>query len=180
MVFSGRSLPQVPFFTLGPNPGTEWNRTNPTSLLKHKEKLERRALPQWTRRELDRCLKLPLASSTLLALEFDSFESMNELFSQDKRNTDYNTDGSPALKNLPLPQLVAPFPVNLQLSVTPPICFQPCPLPLPRATQGRHSARWFPPPKLLLSCGVKRQTYQSPFEFIWMSEWFRIAKKILR
>lgn len=98
MVFSGRSLPQVPFFTLGPNPGTEWNRTNPTSLLKHKEKLERRALPQWARRELDRCLKLPLASSTLLALEFDSFESMNELFSQDKRNTDYRR--KPCLKEL--------------------------------------------------------------------------------
>lgn len=44
-------------------PRNRHNCTNPTSSLKHQERLECRALPWWARRrELHRCFKLPLAS----------------------------------------------------------------------------------------------------------------------
>lgn len=76
---------------------------------------------------------------------------MNELLSQDKIKTEYRK--SPALRDLPVPQSSLPhFLGTLQLSVTPPTCFESYPLPLPRATQFCQVA----PPKLLLGCAVNR------------------------
>lgn len=128
------------------------NCTNLASSLKHQERLECQVLPLWARRrELDRCLKLPLVSRHTNTWHLNvTVLTVNELLSQDKVKTEYKK--SPASRDLPVP-VYCPIswePYSSQWLYPPVSSFTLYPV------QGLHnSARWSPA-KLLPGRGVNR------------------------